>query len=65
MAKKAKVEPLFVKSKVREYIKGKGCNMSGDAIDGAALNEAIIEILDLAISRAKANAKKNINSKDL
>ena len=36
MAKKV-VEALFVKSKVREYIKGQGCNTSGDLIDGPAL----------------------------
>ncbi len=54
MAKKAAgVEALFVKSKVREYIKGKGCNTSGDLIDGPALNDAIIGVLDKAIARAK------------
>ena len=48
MAKKggAKVDALFVKSKIREYIKGKGCNTSGDLIDGDALNDAIIDVLD-------------------
>jgi len=30
MAKKAAVDVLFVKSKVREYIKSKECNTSGD-----------------------------------
>ena len=65
MAKKASVEALFVKSKVREYINGKGCNTSGDVIDGAALNDAIIEILDKAIKRAKANNRKTVQEKDL
>ncbi len=68
MAKKAAnsgVEALFVKSKVREYIKGKGCNTSGDVIDGDALNNAIIAILDSAINRAKANGRKTVQEKDL
>ena len=53
MAKKsaAKVEPLFVKSKVREYIKGKGLNTSSGVLDGDALNAIIVEMLDKAIAR--------------
>jgi len=46
MAKKPNVDVLFVKSKVREYIKSKECNTSGDVIDGPALNDALIDILD-------------------
>ncbi|MBA7683243.1 hypothetical protein ES703_91604 [subsurface metagenome] len=65
MAKKEGFEVLFVKSKVREYIKGKECNTSGDVIDGPALNNAIIEILDNAIRRAKANNRKTVQEKDL
>ena len=67
MAKKAsaKAEALFVKSKVREYIKSKGCNTSGDLIDGDSLNNVIIEILDKAIGRAKANGRKTVQEKDL
>jgi histone H3/H4 len=64
MAKKP-VEVLFVKSKIREYIKSKGCNTSGDVIDGPALNEAIVNILDAAIGRAKANGRKTVQEKDL
>ncbi len=65
MAEKKGVEPLFVKSKVRDYIKAKGCNTSGDLIDGACLNNAIIEVLDKAIERAKANGRKTVQDKDL
>jgi len=66
MAKKAAgVDALFVKSKVRDYIKSKGCNTSGDLIDGAALNNAMIEVLDKAIGRAKANNRKTVQEKDL
>jgi histone H3/H4 len=65
MAKKANVDVLFVKSKVREYIKSKECNTSGDVIDGPALNDALIDILDKAIKRAKANGRKTVQEKDL
>ncbi len=66
MAKKeGKVDALFVKSKVREYIKGLECNTSGDLIDGPALNDAIIAVLDAAIGRAKANGRKTVQEKDL
>jgi len=65
MAKKGGVDILFVKSKVREYIKGQGCNTSGDVIDGNSLNDAIVEVLDKAINRAKANGRKTVQEKDL
>lgn len=65
MAKKATVDALFVKSKVRDYIKSKGCNTSGDLIDGKALNDAIVNVLDNAIARAKANGRKTVQEKDL
>ncbi|MEE9378934.1 MAG: hypothetical protein V3V33_12960 [Candidatus Lokiarchaeia archaeon] len=54
-----------MKSKVREYIKGNECNTSGDLIDGPALNDVIINVLDKAIARAKANNRKTVQEKDL
>lgn len=66
MAKKAtKVEPLFVKSKVREYIKGKGCNTSSAVLDGEALNKIIMGMLDKAVNRAKGNNRKTVKARDL
>ena len=65
MAKKAKVEPLFVKSKVREYIKGKGLNTSSGVLDGDALNGIITEMLDKAIARCKANGRKTVQERDM
>ena len=56
---------LFVKSKIRDYIKSKNCNTSGDVIDGKVLNSRLIEILDKAIARAKANGRKTVQEKDL
>jgi len=64
MAKKG-VEPLYVKSKVREFIKGKGCNTSSGVLDGDTLNSIIMEILDNAIRRAKGNNRKTVKARDL
>jgi histone H3/H4 len=65
MAKKAKAEPLFVKSKVREFIKGKGCNTSSGVLDGDTLNGLIMELLDKAVARAKGNNRKTVKARDL
>jgi histone H3/H4 len=61
----AKTEPLFVKSKVREFIKGKGCNTSSGVLDGDALNNIIMGMLDKAIKRAKGNNRKTVKARDL
>ena len=64
MAKKA-AEPLYVKSKVREFIKGKGCNTSSGVLDGDTLNNLIMEMLDESVRRAKANNRKTVKARDL
>ncbi|MFX1344300.1 MAG: hypothetical protein ACFFAI_04280 [Promethearchaeota archaeon] len=64
MAKKG-AEPLYVKSKVREYIKGKGCNTSSGVLDGDALNNIIMGLLDKAVTRAKGNNRKTVKARDL
>jgi len=64
-AEAAKTEPLFVKSKVRDFIKGKGCNTSSGVLDGNTLNEYIMWILDRAIDRAKGNGRKTVQARDL
>ncbi len=61
----AKVEPLYVKSKVREYIKAKDCNTSSGVLDGDIFNGIIIKIVDNAIRRAKANGRKTVKARDL
>ncbi len=65
MAKKSGIDPLFVKSKVREYIKGNECNTASAVLDGDALNNIIIELLDKAIGRAKANKRKTVQERDM
>ena len=68
MAKKPEkkiVDSLIVKSKVREYIKGKECNTSGAVLDGSTLNDIIKEILDKAIARTIANGRKTVKERYL
>ncbi|MCK4369479.1 MAG: DUF1931 domain-containing protein [Promethearchaeota archaeon] len=66
MAKKeGKVEPLFVKSKVREYIKGKGCNTSSGVLDGDTFNSIIMDLLNNAVRRAQQNGRKTVKARDL
>lgn len=59
------VDPLYVKSKIREHIKEKGCNTSSGVVEGDVLNERIMEILDRAIERAKANGRKTVKKRDI
>lgn len=61
----AKTDPLFVKSKVREFIKGKECNTSSGVLDGDTLNAIIMGMLDKAIRRAKGNNRKTVKARDL
>ncbi len=67
MAKKpaGKIDPLYVKSKIREFIKGNGCNTSSGVLDGDTLNNIIITLLDKAVARAKANGRKTVKARDL
>ncbi|KKN43981.1 hypothetical protein LCGC14_0697640 [marine sediment metagenome] len=66
MSKKGgKVEPLYVKSKVREYIKAHECNTSSGVLDGDTFNGIIMTILDKAIARSKANNRKTVKARDL
>lgn len=69
MEKKASKGPrvppeLFVKSKIREYVKSKGSSTSGDLLNGDRLNDLIVDILDKAIERAKANGRKTVKKRD-
>jgi len=62
---KAGGDTLFVKSKIRDYIKSKDCNTSSGILDGGGLNNIIISILDKAIARAKGNGRKTVQEKDI
>ena len=56
---------LISKSKVQEYIKSKGCNISNNLAFGDAVNKIIKELLDKAVERAKANNRKTVQAKDI
>ncbi len=56
-------EALVVVSKVKEYIKAKGCQTSADAID--AINKKVSVLLDGAIERVKANGRATVKPYDL
>jgi histone H3/H4 len=58
-------DPLYVKSKVREFLKTQEVNISGDLIDGQILNEKIMGLLKDAADRAKDNGRKTVFPRDL
>ena len=65
MAKKkcAKLEMMVVSSKVKAYIKDKGCMTSGDALE--ALNCKIACLLDAAVARTQGNKRSTVKPQDL
>jgi histone H3/H4 len=56
-------ESLVVGSKVKAYIKKKGCMTSSDAI--GALNEKVYALLDAATERTKGNKRSTVKAQDL
>ena len=60
--KKGGADVLLVASKVKEQIKGSGCNTGGDAVDG--LNGWVHWLIGQATQRAKANGRKTVRAHD-
>lgn len=56
-------EILVVQSKVKEYIKGKGCQTSATAID--ALSNKVKNLLNEAVERAKSNNRATVKDRDI
>ena len=56
-------DALAVTSKVKEYVKSKGCQTSADAIE--ELNKKMYTWLDEAIGRVKANGRATVKPQDL
>ncbi len=56
-------EILVVQSKVKEYIKGKGCQTSATAID--ALSNRVKDLLNDAVERAKSNNRATVKDRDI
>jgi histone H3/H4 len=56
-------DTMVVVSKVKEYVKGKGLQTSETAVD--ALSNAVRELLDKAIERAKDNGRQTVKNRDI
>jgi hypothetical protein len=64
MAKKKKQrDVLIVASKVKDYIKSKGLQSSGEVVP--ALSEKIYELIDEAAERTKDNKRATMRPHDL
>jgi len=56
-------EILVVGSKVKAYIKSKGCSTAGDTME--ALSKAVEGLLNRAVERCKANNHGTVKPRDL
>ena len=56
-------EILVVASKIKEYVKSKGCMTSSELLP--ALSEKIYALLDEATQRTKANKRSTLKAQDL
>ncbi|MBT3181839.1 MAG: hypothetical protein HN337_04925 [Deltaproteobacteria bacterium] len=56
-------ETLVVVSKVKEYVKEQGMQTSETAVE--ALSNAVRELLDKAIARAKDNGRQTVKDRDI
>ena len=61
--KGSKKEVLVVASKVKAYIKSKGCTSGAEAIQ--AMSDCVYCCLDHAIERTKANRRSTVKPQDL
>jgi len=62
-AAKKEREMLIVGSKVKAYVKSKGCMTAGDVLP--ALNDKVYAMLDAAVERTKANKRSTLRPQDL
>ena len=56
-------ESLIVASKIKEYVKAKGCQTAADSLD--AISKKVQWHLDEAIKRVKANGRATVKPYDL
>ena len=57
------MDSLVVGSKVKAYIKSKGCHTSGDSLD--AVSKQVAKMLDAAVARCKENKRLTVRPCDL
>lgn len=63
MAKGKSKEVLVVGSKMKDVVKGAGCQSSGDLI--AAVSDRVHDMLAAAVKRAKENGRATVRPYDL
>ena len=63
MAKSKSKEVLVVGSKMKDVVKGAGCQSSGDLI--AAVSDRVHDMLAAAVKRAKENGRATVRPYDL
>lgn len=56
-------EILVVVSKIKDYVKSKGFQTSETAVE--SISNAVRELLDKAIARAKDNGRQTIKDRDI
>ncbi|MFH1456991.1 MAG: hypothetical protein ABIF17_02640 [Patescibacteria group bacterium] len=57
------MEMLVVGSKVKNYIKEKGCHTSSELLEG--LSEEVSKMIDKAIARCQGNKRSTVKKVDL
>ena len=58
-----KRDVLVVGSKVKAYVRGKGCMAAGDLVE--AVSSQVYNLLDRAADRTKANKRSTVRPQDL
>ena len=61
-SRKKSMEMLLVGSKTKDALRGAGCNVAGDALDG--LNGVVHWYIEQAAARAQANGRKTVRGLD-
>jgi histone H3/H4 len=56
-------ETLVVVSKIKEYVKQQGLQTSETAVD--AISDAVRQLLDKAVARAKDNGRQTVKDRDI
>ncbi|MBI4567031.1 MAG: hypothetical protein HY719_01390 [Planctomycetes bacterium] len=62
-AAKGRGDVLVVGTKVKEYVRSKNVNCSGELV--GALSDAVRCLIDKAVSRAGENGRKTVQPRDL
>ena len=60
--KAGKIETVIVQSKMKDYLRGKGFNVSSDVIE--ALNAQVHRMMDAAVVRTGSNGRKTVRGAD-